>query len=131
MESAPHPSRSPAAAESAGLSLLRHLPPAVGAAYVRMLDTGDEAAADLIVLAVVREHIPDKALRASTTLDDSLSLVAQLGFDSMAIAETVFFLEDLFQIAITNAEVVRIRTIGDLRKFVRTKLSASAPGRRA
>lgn len=108
----------PTAAES----LLRHFPDAVRQAYARLRDTGDPVAADTLVLAIVADHMPHKGLR----VDDAQELIADLGFDSVAISEVVFFLEDLLQVNVTNAEILRVRTIGDLRAFVRAKLAAQA-----
>lgn len=106
----------PAAAET----LLRHFPEEVRAAYLRMTTTGDAAAADTLVLAIVADHMPHQEAR----LHEAASLVDDLGFDSVAIAEMVFFIEDLLQVNVTNAEIMRVRTVRDLRAFVREKLAA-------
>jgi acyl carrier protein len=110
----------PAAVET----LLRHFPDEVRSAYVRLRETGDPIAADTLVLAIVEDHMPDP----TAELADTASLIADLGFDSVAIAEMVFFIEDLLQVNVSNEEILRVKTVGELRAFVRTKLGASVAG---
>lgn len=112
----------PVALPAAVETLLRHFPEVVRQAYVRLRATGDPAAADTLVLAIVADHMP----RPEAALTDAAELIADLGFDSVAIAEMVFFMEDLLQVNVSNAEILRVRTVGDLRAFVRLKL-ASVP----
>jgi len=104
---------------------LAKFPEPVRAAYTRYLETGDVEAADAVVLAVVRDYVPKTVvLPVENGLPDSARLMADLGFDSLAIGETVFFVEDLFRVRITNAEILQVRTVGELRAFVRRKLTS-------
>lgn len=102
-------------------NLLRHFPEDVRGAYVRLRETGDPLAADTLVLAIVADHMPDKTAQ----LTDGSALLADLGFDSVAIAEMIFFIEDLLQVSVSNAEIAGVRTVGELRAFVRVKLAAA------
>lgn len=101
-------------------TLLRHFPEDVRAAYLTLRATGDAGAADKLVLAIVADHMP----RKEAELGDSAELLRDLGFDSVAIAEMVFFIEDLLQVNVTNAEILKVRTVADLRAFVRQKLAS-------
>lgn len=121
------PVSSPTPNTGAADALLRHFPDDVRAAYRRFEAERQAADADLLVLAVLRDHISDPQLRAKTLLGEELQLVADLGFDSVAITEMVFFLEDLFRVRISNEEIVRVRTVGDLRSFVRAKVINPTP----
>jgi acyl carrier protein len=108
-------------------TLARHFSPEIREACERFFQTRVPADADTVVLAIMLDHLPDKARRPATPPADTLALVADLGFDSVAIAEMVFFLEDLFEVRISNEEILRVRTVGDLRAFVRQKLDAQPP----
>ena len=77
--------------------MLRHFPREVGEAFERLRTTGDAAALEMVIHAVVRDHIPAQPRAAAAALTPSTALIDDLGFDSMAISELVFFFEDLFR----------------------------------
>lgn len=107
-------------------AILRHFPREVTEAF-RRVRAGDFAAVDPVICAVVRDHMPNRAAARSAVLTDATSLIADLGYDSMAITEMVFFFEDLFQVSISNEDIVRVQTVGELRAFVRRKLAEPPP----
>ncbi|MGA3007917.1 MAG: acyl carrier protein [Opitutaceae bacterium] len=104
---------------------LARFPAAVRAAFAQFLGTADTAALDTVLFATVRDFLPKKNSAAAGPLADGARLIEDLGFDSLAITEIVFFMEDLFQIKISNAEIQQVRTIGELRAFVLQKFAAT------
>lgn len=128
--SSPSPS-SESGAPDAAITLVNHFPADVRQAFARFRKNRASDDADIVVLAVVIDHQPNKALRSAGPLVDSSRLVEDLGFDSIAITEMVFFLEDLFAVRIGNDEILRVRTVGDLRAFIREKLAATPTAPRA
>ncbi|MCF7688424.1 MAG: hypothetical protein K9M98_04695 [Cephaloticoccus sp.] len=104
--------------------LLKHLPARIQDSYQRFALTGDIQAADEVVLAIIKDHVPTKkAALIPTVLTDSSTLIGDLGIDSVSIADALFVLEDVFDVSISNQDLVRLRTVGDLKIFLRSRLA--------
>jgi acyl carrier protein len=103
---------------------IRHLPAAARAAFDRFQAGGDPVALDPVLLAILEDFIPKTPVQPLVELAGDTRLIDDLGFDSLAITEVVFFTEDLFGIVITNEEIIRVRTLDDLRGFIRVKVAA-------
>ena len=98
---------------------LNRFPAEVRAAYQAFRAAGDEAALRVVVLAAVRDFMPRNSTHSRTEpLRAEERLFEDLGFDSLAVAETVFFFEDLFKVTIRNEEILALRTVGELCDFV-------------
>ena len=107
---------------------IRHLPAEAQASFLRFQAEGDLAALDPVIFAILEDFIPRQSERPLAELPGSTRLMDDLGFDSLAITEVVFFTEDLFGIRIANEEILEVRTLDDLRGFVRRKVTARSAG---
>lgn len=107
---------------------LRHLPDDARAAFQRFQATGDPAALDVVIFAILEDFVPRPPALPLPQLPGTTQLMEELGFDSLAIAEAVFFIEDLFGITIANQEIVLVRSLDDLRSFVRRKVASGTIG---
>lgn len=104
---------------------LRHLPPAAQAAYARFQATRSPVELDPVFYAILADFSPRKSDKPLAELPGESRLVEDLGFDSLAITEIVFFTEELFGITISNEEIVQMRTLDQLRLFVHRKVTAA------
>ncbi len=102
---------------------IKHLPAAARAAFQRFQLADDPAALDPVILAILEDYIPREPAVPLAELPGGTRLIDDLGFDSLAITEVVFFAEDLFGISISNAEIIQVRTLDDLRGFIRRKVA--------
>lgn len=107
---------------------LRHLTPAAQAAFRRFQLSGDAAALDPVINAILEDFIPKAPEKPLGEMPGGTALMDDLGFDSLAITEVVFFTEDLFGISIANDEIMQVRTLDDLRGFVRRKVTLRKAG---
>ena len=107
---------------------LLRFPADVLAAYQTFRTSRDAAALQVVVFAAIRDFMPRSSAHSRTeTLRAEQRLIEDLGFDSLAVAETVFFFEDLFRVTIKNEELVALRTVGELCDFVARRLREQAP----
>jgi acyl carrier protein len=103
-------------------SALARFPAEVLEAFQRYRTTGDADAVEAVVIAAVVDFRPAGA-GPSVPISDGMRLLGDLGYDSVAVAELVFFLEDLFVMTISNDDILAVSTIGDLRACVVRKLA--------
>jgi acyl carrier protein len=95
----------------------------VRAAFAEFQGGGDRAALDQVVLAILTDFCPRRSAIPLADLAGDTRLIDDLGFDSLAITEVVFTAEDLLRISITNAEIVQVHTLDDLRGFIHVKVA--------
>ena len=100
---------------------IRHLPVPAQEAFRRFHAGGDVAELDVVIVAILESFIPRARARSLTGLPGSTRLTTDLGFDSLAITEVVFAVEDLLGIRIANEEILQVLTLDDLRGFIRRK----------
>ena len=128
MQPSPSSSSTPKSLADSKADAIRHLPPAAQAAYRKFETDGEVAALDPVIMAILEDYIPRPPEKPLAEFPGETRLMDDLGFDSLAITEVVFFTEDLFGIRIANEEIMQVRTLDDLRGFVRTKISARKAG---
>jgi acyl carrier protein len=102
---------------------IKHLPAEARAAFQRFQASGDPAALDPVILSILDDYIPLTPAIPLAQQPGNTRLIEDLGFDSLAITEVVFFAEDLFDIKISNEEIIQVRTLDDLRGFIRGKVA--------
>jgi acyl carrier protein len=105
---------------------IRHLPEPARTAFQTFRANGDVAALDPLIFAILEHYAPRERTRPLAEYPGSALLVEDLGFDSLAITEVVFFTEELFEITIANEEILAVRSLDDLRAFIQTKVAARA-----
>ncbi len=107
------------------VSALARFPAEVLEAYERYRASGDARAVGAVVAAAVVDYRPSGS-GAPPAVTDQTRLFEDLAYDSVAVAELIFFFEDLFDLTLSNEDIVGVRTIGDLRACVMLKLGAKA-----
>lgn len=127
MQSVPTPTAKNYVSDSKEAAI-RHLPEDVQAAFHKFEADGDVAALDTVILAILKDYIPRPSEKPLDGLPGDTRLMEDLGFDSLAITEVVFCTEDLLGISIANEEIIQVRTLEDLRGFVRRKVAARKAG---
>jgi len=107
---------------------LARFPAEVLEAYERYRANGDAGAIEAVVLAAVVDYRPTGS-GAAPEVGDQTRLFEDLSYDSVAVAELIFFFEDLFDLTISTEDILGVRTIGDLRACVMVKLAERAKPR--
>ena len=92
--------------------------------YAGNLPENDPITAKVLAAVAGVKHLQPEAVSPGQSL-------AELGFDSLDTVNLLFVLEEDFKISISDDEVGRIRTVGDIITGIRQLKSAGAPSTNA
>jgi 3-hydroxyacyl-[acyl-carrier-protein] dehydratase len=125
---APGADRSFTPADDAHLrDALKRCSPSTREAACEFRRTGSPDHLPTIVHGLI-EHYVERGARAKLSRsDDALRLIEDLAIDSLTMLEIVFLAEDVLQISIDNEELRPFRTVGDVKKFIASKLAHASP----
>lgn len=96
------------------------LPEVLQAPLLRFMGSKSESDLNDLIHAALSDF-SDQELPA--TLSDDAQFMQELGLDSLAITEFVFFFEDVFNLKISNEELAKLSTLRELKTFLLSKLT--------
>ena len=79
---------------------------------------------DSCLLGILTFYLPAGTPPPTELPSPEARLKEDLGLDSLALAEAMFKIEELFEIRIENAELAEIGTLGEARNLLISKLDA-------
>lgn len=124
MSSAPKNPLSPEQEEALRDSLKRCSPETVEAA-IAFRNEGDASQAPVVIIGIIERFCdPDVRPRLQEPNADELKVAEDLGVDSLTMVEVVMLVEESLSITIDNSELADLKTIGDVKSFVKGKLEA-------
>jgi len=71
-------------------------------------------------LKIIKQHIHDKLGIEEFRIQEKSSFINDLGADSLDMYELIVELEKEFDISIPDEDAERIRTVGDLNRYIIT-----------
>lgn len=76
-----------------------------------------------IVTGIIERFLEPDMRPQMSSGDDSLELFNDLGVDSLTMMEIVILVEEVVGVSIENEELRDLKSIADVKAFIRTKLS--------
>ncbi|WP_309379852.1 acyl carrier protein [Cerasicoccus frondis] len=124
MSSAPNNPLTPEQEETLRDSLKRCTPETIEAA-IAFRNQGDLSMAPVVIIGIIQRFCePDVRPKLKEEGSDDLQIMDDLGLDSLTMVDVVMLVEESLDITIDNEELGDLKTIGDVKEFVKRKLSA-------
>ena len=89
------------------------------AAYHAFIDSQEPTALESLICCLLIHYSEEQQAPAKITPETPIR--EGFGLDSIGLAELVFLLEDLFGLSLSNEELERIQTLGDLQAYLRAQ----------
>jgi len=114
--------------EAALRDALKRCSPATREAASGFRRTGSAEFLPAIVHGLIEHYVEREARAKLARADDDLRLVEDLAIDSLTMLEIVFLAEDVLQISIDNEDLRPFRTVGDIKRFLASRLQRGLQG---
>jgi 3-hydroxyacyl-[acyl-carrier-protein] dehydratase len=98
------------------------------AAALRLQEGADDTDLDVIIRGVLARDLQEERLPDLPKATDDSRLIEDVGMDSFGMIEVVMTAEEVLGITISNEEMKGIKTLGELKSFLRAKLVGRIPG---
>ncbi len=102
--------------------LLKRCSPVTYDAACRLRATGDPGHLPVVVRGIVERFVAPSLRTRLRLPGDELRLVEDLGVDSLTLLEIVSLAEEVFGISVDNEDLVRLRTISDVVRFIEPRI---------
>jgi acyl carrier protein len=104
---------------------LRGFPPATVAACLAFRAHNDPVALDTAIIGIIEHLLPKRPAQPVGSFPGSALLVEDLGLDSFSMVEMTFIFEDVFGAPLAQEELIKIRTLDDLRSLIQRSISSN------
>jgi len=101
---------------------LRRCSPATREAAFAFRRTGSIEYIPAIIHGLIEHYVERSSRSKLVSSDDGVRLAEDLALDSLTMLEIVFLAEEVLQISIDNEELRPFRTVGDVKRFIASKL---------
>lgn len=88
--------------------------------------SSDVAHVPVVVLGIVERFLDPEVVETLRAGDDSTEFMADLGMDSLTMIEAIMMVEESLGISIKNEELLDLRSVGDLKDFIKKKIAGEA-----
>jgi acyl carrier protein len=109
---------------------LKRCPPETLAAACQFRRTGDPGCVGIILRGVIARYVEPARRALVPHAGPDLRLGEDLGLDSLSLMEIVLLAEEVLEISVTDEELRRLRTLGDVQQFMLRQLAAAPLPRR-
>jgi 3-hydroxyacyl-[acyl-carrier-protein] dehydratase len=107
--------------EAALREALRRCSTATIEAAVRFRSSGEASELKVVVPGILERFLDPDVRAKLASGGEGMRVVEDLGMDSLTLMEAVMLLEEALGVTVKNEELRQIRTVGDIREFVRCK----------
>jgi len=86
--------------------------------YLEWIKTGDDKDLTRLISHILSALEIQNYERVIEAKGDAAEFSADLGIDSLTLAEILFYTEDLLSVRIPNEEAAKLRSVGDFKAFL-------------